>query len=732
MKRAALVFFLAAAAIAGDAVKPSYDANGLTGVAVGKHPGITNGKIRVTKVLLTQAYRDKNKEEHEKQLLIPAYNDPYGGDNRTLRKGSVTPKATRFDADKKELTQEFPWGVLSVTYREGKNQLDLDVAIACTGKDVIEYLEADLLAFQPANGAKPGVLSNQPGWARCNANIGAPLVLQSDLRGGKMVVCSPSPGGPLTYRFLGGKGPRRVQLRVGQPSTGGEVFDGVWAVRPIPPKKTDEFTISLRFDRPGGTPTDRWAMARDAAANFRKRHPFMLKWPDRRPIGAVHLGDTRTSEANPRGWRHAMGIPDTWDVREDKKNGYAEFHKYALQAADRLVAHGRKLGLQGIVVWQPCGQEYAKQSYYGEPRLMPYLAPEMEGIADEFYARIRKGGLRPGICIRPNIHYAGDADKKPVPWDQIETLCPRHWVSPKSDTDVYHPDVKIPYARAEAQSPMERLSEKIKYAQKRWGCTIFYIDTNHFWRPRDRSTGGWAWKGKMMAAEDFEELCRRHPDVLLIPEHEYVQYWSATAPYLQPPGYGWCTPADVRAVYPKAFSVMCTSIGGKHIQDHLAVYLRAVCNGDIFMPPGWYGGKPEVKFYRQAATFAPYRVRVKKDLTLAVDKRSGTPWKDLLPAPEKKGPKKDKDAPLAEDSDDEDLLGNEPETPRFRFRKATEARSPGALTRYLGPRLGQKEKVTDRRVWVVYHRGVEPDKLQKVFDAIAKANGIIAWSSVQE
>ena len=126
-----------------------------------------------------------------------------------------------------------------------------------------------------------------------------------------------------------------------------------------------------------------------------------------------------------------------------------------------------------------------------------------------------------------------------------------------------------------------------------------------------------------MSAEQWEELCRRHPDCLLIPEHEYTQYWASTAPYREPPHDG-PTPELVRAIYPEAFS--CISMGGNaqpHIEKAADAYAAAVERGDLLMTLGWFG-PPQVlvDVYAQAAQSASLRVTLRADGGFTVGVRS--------------------------------------------------------------------------------------------------------------
>ena len=79
--------------------------------------------------------------------------------------------------------------------------------------------------------------------------------------------------------------------------------------------------------------------------------------------------------------------------------GIAKFQDRLLKNADRTLQIALENGAQGMITWDPEGQEYPHQtSYLGDPR---QLSPEFDAIADKYFAKFSKAGLRVGICVRP-------------------------------------------------------------------------------------------------------------------------------------------------------------------------------------------------------------------------------------------------------------------------------------------------------------------------------------------
>jgi hypothetical protein len=136
--------------------------------------------------------------------------------------------------------------------------------------------------------------------------------------------------------------------------------------------------------------------------------------------------------------------------------------------------------------------------------------------------------------------------------------------------------------------PVEEMADKIAYAKKRWGCTLFYIDTNVTWAytsEKEERSGSepTSW---VMRAEMMRRLAEKHPDVLLIPEFQYTGYYSHVSGYRELRGGQASTPERVRAAYPDAFSVINLADG--KIRERRAELVEAVKRGDILMFRGWY------------------------------------------------------------------------------------------------------------------------------------------------
>ena len=135
---------------------------------------------------------------------------------------------------------------------------------------------------------------------------------------------------------------------------------------------------------------------------------------------------------------------------------------------------------------------------------------------DAFFQKFRDAGLRVGVCVRAQ---------------EIRFV---EGVPQQSDS----PDAAA------------TLKSKIAYARKRWGCTLFYVDSTV--------------KGDNNAldADVFREVASAFPDVLLMPENETLRYFAYSAPLNSFQHHKvTSTPPGARQVYPGAFSVLLAGEG---------------------------------------------------------------------------------------------------------------------------------------------------------------------------
>ena len=169
------------------------------------------------------------------------------------------------------------------------------------------------------------------------------------------------------------------------------------------------------------------------------------------------------------------------DVSNDK--GKAAFRSALLKLADNSIQVLKDTGAQGMITWDPEGEEFLGACYYGDPRLVPTLAPEMEfknngaeSVIDEYFGKFRAAGLKVGVCIRPQ---------------QIAMLGGKP-VQQLVDDD----------------HALQILRDRIAYAKQRWGCTLFYVDSTY-------CVDLTAPAGRSLYPDVFKAVAQAYPDALL-------------------------------------------------------------------------------------------------------------------------------------------------------------------------------------------------------------------------
>lgn len=432
-----------------------------------------------------------------------------------------------WDAQRKTLSFDYDWGRIRCQYKPGKDRLDLDITIENKSNQTLAGANIFPLALhfggfpRGYDGTTPhvGFNSDGPTVERADFGAGTLAVVNRDVQKTLAVGLITTNDTAQTFRY---------NLYVGSAPLWYQPNNWPRFTRPIAPGASDTYQISLRFAPPQ---TDSYTLASDVYARFAATYPMRLKWEDRQPIGALFLSSAPPhAPANPRGW-----FNNTRDVDVTTEAGRADFRARVLAYADESIRVLQRTGAQGMVTWDIEGQEFPHAtSYIGDPRLLPVLAPEMEPIADAYFKKFRDAGFKVGICIRPQQFENG--------------------------------------GQRDVADQAAQLSAKIDYAQKRWGCTLFYVDSNG--GPFDPTD-----------AAIFARVALAHPDVLLMPEHQNFKYQAYTAPYNDLRFESSVTPDAVRRTYPRAFSVIRGESKTAERHDELVKAVRA---GDVLMFPAWF------------------------------------------------------------------------------------------------------------------------------------------------
>jgi hypothetical protein len=447
----------------------------------------------------------------------------------TTETGELKDVRVAVDPARRQVTRTYPWGCVACEYVPEGSRLGLRLTVTNSSDRIIQglFLEPLQLRFP----APPRGWDGNP---RLAHNIGVPTELLADYGSGVLAVCNEDVGRPLMCGF-----PWPLDRPVSKTyplwlytSRHASLPDSLpYVERPVYPGGVDQYTLSLRFGAPGASEAE---LTADLDLKFAAAYPFRLAWKDRRPIGQLVLSSAeRTSAANPRGWFQDPKLDVTTPP------GRAEFKQRLTRYAEESVRVLKQNGAQGMILWDPEGQEFPHAtSYLGDPRSLP---AEIEPELDAFFQRFREAGLRTGLCIRPQL---------PVRKAYTEGV-----------------------SQVEVADPARNLLDKIATAKRRWGCTLFYVDSNgdpNF--PID--------------AAIFQQVAASQPEVLLIPEHQNTRYYAYTAPYDELRGGVASTPETVRRVYPGAFTVIAVPDGP--IDARRAELVDAVRRGDVLLFRAWF------------------------------------------------------------------------------------------------------------------------------------------------
>ncbi len=469
----------------------------------------------------------------------------------------VGPLQTAFDLAQKRQTFTYAWGSVTVTYVTAGSRLTFQVAVTNNSADPIAECSITLLSAQFPSLPAGAAWAN--GFEVGDLNIDDITAVPADYGAGLLVLCNDLPGSPLKFGFNSPDGAQHRNVRMTT------IVSSTPDDPRIAPHSTAQYAFSMRF-APGGT--DPETLIGDLHAALAAQIPHVLSWADRRAIGTVFLASGyHASATNPRGWLNEPTLNTITPA------GLADFRVQMLAKADDIVARLQQMNAQGMIFWNIEGEQYANVTYAGDPRVIGSLAPEMDGIANEFFAKFTAAGLRTGVCLRPSRIVPGFIGTGHV-WDH----------------DSYGFDV------------LANLSDKINYAKNRWGCTLFYVDTNIEYVIDNAGV----FTPRLLRASVFTGLQALHPDVLVIPEIPRTGYWAATAPYREVASGGWTsTAARSRAAYPQALTVIEPK-DCDWVANHAAL-VNAVHGGDILLFRSWFpdSGNPQVKAIYDEAHPAP-------------------------------------------------------------------------------------------------------------------------------
>lgn len=463
------------------------------------------------------------------------------------KKGKITDQwsyVTKHDwnDEKREFTSVFNNILLACNFKQLADTLFIQITLTNTSADTLSGVSICPLTLN--FGKKPDNI--QPYNPYYSNNIAGPSVIIAYLDTYNLMIENPDVTKKIYTGLLEENNTNGTTYRLwtgSHPFTGMQDFDSRSEIK-LAPGRVYSYSVSLKFCKKDKLLSQ---VASKTYSNFKKANPFLFKWPDRRPVGALFLSSYNQNKnvANPRNWVF-QGSSNAPTNTEHIKELKASLMSYA----DKSISILKDMDAQGMITWDIEGQEFPHPlSYIGSPELIGKVAPEMNSIIDEYFAKFRNAGFKTGICIRPDsVVFKGG------------------WID--------HLFVKDPAAT---------LIRKISYARKRWGCTLFYIDSNV--EP----------SGNPLNPDFFKKVREKFPDVLLIPEHERTMYFAYTTPYDEMRMGTTEVNMFTKYVYPEAFMVINVAEGlnnKKKEAENLETLINSSKSGNIFLFSGWYNDQP--------------------------------------------------------------------------------------------------------------------------------------------
>lgn len=328
------------------------------------------------------------------------------------------------------------------------------------------------------------------------------------------------------------------------------------------------------------------------------------------------------------------------------------FRTRVLARAADIVAAMVDLDSQGVVVWDQDGIGHGlfndgvtvdhDFTYVGNPSRIATWSPEWHAVADDFYQYFTSRGYRVGCCLRPQTF--GFGTTLPALTDPVGVYIKtnntygtryhsrdrlgyvantdaRSYTGPWKQGGAYDPALGLTNSAVNwdgsgggtAANKQHHLSEadakqkildEIAYCKARWGMTLFYVDTNVNLDGTPTSSAVW------------DAIHAAHPDVLLLPEWEYVfqpggGYYKSTVPYNElKQSYAevnYKTPETAIYEVPDAKTFVVLKDTSRAVFDSVkATMARQLKDGHLILGVQWWqvGADADVAYAHELKTLA--------------------------------------------------------------------------------------------------------------------------------
>jgi len=496
--------------------------------------------------------------------------------------------------DPETVTLTYDWGTVHIWYRAHCDMLYMNVTVANDTPATIfdRYRLFPLALAFPQN---PADMQNT-----ATFNKDGPSAVFRDYGTGAVDLCNEEPEGALGLGFWQVNNPPDNKWFLQMFVDPTQSINPNWPTitRPVRPGESITFRTSIRFGPQGATEHQ---LAGDIFRQYRTAFPSLISATPapRQPIARLSFNGAfrPTYPTNPRGWFNSQTVNVT------TPEGITNFQNGLMSSADSCVQEMTRCNALGGIVWDIEGQQL-DESYVGDPAQAEICAPEIIGIFDQFMRKLKNAGFQTGFTLRPqkfDIRIGRvDIDGTQVTWKSGAKFNPE-WANAPGARGVIAvannsrrvvavdspecltlaadagqwTDTEYIYATQTNTSHFEEMRAKIQYAYRRWGATLYYVDSTL------------RYNGDLTPGADFEWLREEYPDVMVFPEWKGVRHYSSTWPWTDTNLGAMFPGRQTMLTYPHAAGLIRVP-NDEQIDAKEEQLTEAVRTGNILLFDGWY------------------------------------------------------------------------------------------------------------------------------------------------
>ena len=170
----------------------------------------------------------------------------------------------------------------------------------------------------------------------------------------------------------------------------------------LQPNEQRTVVAALRFGSgPVGT-WDPYQLADDAYKLYGSANPLEFEWLDRSPIAMLFIagGNHKTAD-NINAYNVGLNPPLNFSLPNEQERFRVGLAGVAARTIETMGKMAPQATPQAVILWDLEGEGDPWATYVGSPDKLPEIAPEFDGLADEFMRNISDGGkYRLGLTRR--------------------------------------------------------------------------------------------------------------------------------------------------------------------------------------------------------------------------------------------------------------------------------------------------------------------------------------------